>query len=44
VDEVKKLVDGRSGRKVANVDGPSGRIVGGSEGCGKSCTRIVVAG
>jgi hypothetical protein len=44
VDEVKKLVDGRSGRKVANVDGASGRVVGGSEGRGKCCTRIVVAG
>jgi hypothetical protein len=44
VDEVKKFVDGRSGRKVANVDGASGRIVGGSEGRGKSHTGIVVAG
>lgn len=38
VDEVKKLVDGCSGGKVANVDGAPGRVVGGGEGCRKSCT------
>ncbi len=38
MDEVEKLVDGRRGRKVTDVDGASGRIVRGSEGCGKGCT------
>jgi hypothetical protein len=38
VDKVKKLIDGRSGRKVANVDGASSRIVRAREGCGKSGT------
>jgi hypothetical protein len=38
VDEVEKLIDGCGGRKVANVDGASGPIVRGREGCGKCCT------
>jgi hypothetical protein len=41
VNEVEKLVDGRGGGKVANIDGAPSRIVGGSEGRSKSRTRVI---
>ena len=41
MDEVKKLVDGRSGRKVANIDGTPSSIVRRSEGRSKSRPGVV---
>ena len=41
VDEVKKLVDGRGGRKAAKIDGTPSDVVRCSEGRSKSCTEVI---
>jgi hypothetical protein len=42
MDEAEKFVDGCGGRKVANIDGATGRVVRCSEGCSEGRTRVVV--